>query len=100
MFERLTRSVCIAAEPNGIRVDGQWVQGGCNRIESRGREREHGDLRAALKSHVVWTRDPAIELKPGPDPATPEVFEGPRRLIGPFKAVFTVHVTGKSRMLV
>jgi hypothetical protein len=42
---------------------------------------------------------PNIELKPGPDPGAPEVVEGPRRLIGPLQAVFSVHVTGKSKML-
>ena len=42
---------------------------------------------------------PTIELKPGVDPTLPEVVEGPRRLIGPLAAVFTVHVTGKARML-
>jgi hypothetical protein len=42
---------------------------------------------------------PNIELVPGTDPSLPEVVEGPRRLIGPLAAAFTVHVTGKSRML-
>jgi len=42
---------------------------------------------------------PSIELVPGTDPSLPEVAEGPRRIIGPLAAVFTVHVTGKSRML-
>jgi len=41
----------------------------------------------------------SIELDPSIDPSLPEVVEGPRRLVGPFKGVFTVHVTGKSRML-
>lgn len=42
---------------------------------------------------------PTIELVPGADPSLPEVKEVSRRLIGPPAAVFTVHVTGKSRML-
>jgi hypothetical protein len=42
---------------------------------------------------------PSIELDPAIDPSLPEVVEGSRRLIGPFAAVFSVHVTGKSRML-
>ena len=42
---------------------------------------------------------PNIELVPGIDPSVPEVVEGARRLVGPLEAVFTVHVTGKSRML-
>ena len=42
---------------------------------------------------------PSIELAPGTDPSLPEVVEGPRRIIGPLAAVFTVHVTGKSRMV-
>jgi hypothetical protein len=42
---------------------------------------------------------PNIELVPGADPFLPEVVEGPRRIVGPLQAVFTVHVTGKARML-
>ncbi len=42
---------------------------------------------------------PNVELKPGADPALPEVVEGPIRNIGPLEAVFSVHVMGKSRML-
>ena len=42
---------------------------------------------------------PNVELKPGADPALPEVVEGPVRRIGPLEAAFTVHVTGKARML-
>jgi hypothetical protein len=41
---------------------------------------------------------PNVELQPA-DAVLPEVVEGPRRVIGPLEAVFTVHVTGKSRML-
>ena len=42
---------------------------------------------------------PNIELVFGDDPFLPEIVEGPRRRIGPLEASFTVHVTGKSRML-
>jgi hypothetical protein len=42
---------------------------------------------------------PSIELQPA-DAVLPEVVEGPRRLFGPLEAVFSVHVTGKSKMLV
>jgi hypothetical protein len=42
---------------------------------------------------------PNVELVPGVDPFLPEVVEGPRKLIGPLRAVFSVHVRGKSRML-
>ena len=42
---------------------------------------------------------PNIELVFGDDPFLPEIVEGPRRRIGPLEAAFTVHVTGKSRML-
>ncbi len=42
---------------------------------------------------------PSVELKPVAGLTVPEVVEGPRRLIGPLAAVFTVHVMGKSRML-
>jgi hypothetical protein len=41
---------------------------------------------------------PNVELQPA-DAVLPQVIEGPRRLIGPLQAVFSVHVTGKSRML-
>ena len=42
---------------------------------------------------------PNIQLVPGVDPFLPEVVEGPRKLVGPLAAVFTVHVMGKGRML-
>lgn len=42
---------------------------------------------------------PNIELVPGEDPFLPQVVEGPRKLIGPLAAVFSLHVMGKSRML-
>lgn len=42
---------------------------------------------------------PNIQLVPGADPSLPEVVEGPRKLVGPLTAAFTVHVTGKARML-
>ena len=61
-------------------------------------QKSYKHFRCNATSYVLEIPD--IELKPGPAPATPEVVEGPRRLIGPLKAVFTVHVTGKSRMLV
>jgi hypothetical protein len=54
-------------------------------------------FRCSAKSYVLEV--PNIELKPGADPDLPEVVEGPRRIIGPLEAVFTVHVMGKSRML-
>jgi hypothetical protein len=41
---------------------------------------------------------PNIELDPSIDPSLPEVVEGSRRLVGPFQAGFSVHVTGNSRM--
>jgi hypothetical protein len=42
---------------------------------------------------------PTVELVFGVDPFLPEVVEGPRKLIGPLPALFSLHVTGKSRML-
>ena len=42
---------------------------------------------------------PNIELVFGDDPFLPEIVEGPRQRIGPLEAVFTVHVTGRTRML-
>jgi hypothetical protein len=42
---------------------------------------------------------PNVELVPGAAPSVPEIVEGPRKLVGPVQGVFTVHVTGNSRML-
>lgn len=60
-------------------------------------EKRYKHFRCNATSYVLEV--PNIELKPGADPALPEVVEGPRRLVGPLQAVFTVHVTGKSRMV-
>ena len=60
-------------------------------------ERRYKHFRCNASSYVLEI--PTIELVPGADPSMPEVVEGPRRLIGPLAAVFTVHVTGKSRMV-
>ena len=54
-------------------------------------------FRCSATSYVLEV--PNIELVPSFDPFLPEVVEGPRRMIGPLAAVFTVHVTGRSRML-
>jgi hypothetical protein len=61
-------------------------------------ERRYKHFRCNATSYVLEI--PSIELVPGTDPFLPEVVEGSRRLIGPLEAVFTVHVTGKSKMLV
>ncbi len=61
-------------------------------------EKRYKHFRCNATSYVLEI--PSIELKPGADPATPEVIEGPRQLIGPLQGVFSVHVTGKSRVLV
>ena len=60
-------------------------------------EKRYKHFRCNATSYVLEI--PNVELKPGADPALPEVVEGPRRLIGPLQAVFTVHVRGKTRML-
>jgi hypothetical protein len=54
-------------------------------------------FRCSTSSYVLEI--PNIELRPGANPALPDVVEGPVRRIGPLKAVFSVHVMGKSRML-
>lgn len=54
-------------------------------------------FRCAATSYVLEI--PNVELRPGADPALPEVVEGPARRIGPLEAVYSVHVTGKARML-
>jgi hypothetical protein len=61
----------------------------------KGKRYKH--FRCSTTSYVLEI--PNIELKPGADPALPEVVEGPARRIGPLTAVFTVHVMGKARML-
>lgn len=60
-------------------------------------EKRYKHFRCAAKSYVLEI--PTVEFAPGPDQFVPEVVEGPRQLVGPFAAVFTVHVTGKSRMV-
>jgi hypothetical protein len=60
-------------------------------------EKRYKHFRCQATSYVLEI--PSIEFAPGADPFLPEIVEGPRRLIGPLQAVFTVHVTGKSRML-
>ena len=60
-------------------------------------EKRYKHFRCSASSYVLEI--PNVEFAPGPDPFVPEVVEGPRRLIGPLSAVFTVHVRGNSRML-
>ncbi len=60
-------------------------------------EKRYKHFRCNATSYVLEI--PSVEFAPGPDPFVPEIVEGQRRLIGPFEAVFTVHVTGKSRMV-
>lgn len=60
-------------------------------------EKRYKHFRCSATSYVLEI--PSIELVPGTDPSLPEVVEGPRRVIGPLAAVFSVHVTGNSRML-
>jgi hypothetical protein len=60
-------------------------------------EKRYKHFRCNVTSYVLEI--PSIELVSGADPFLPEVVEGARRLIGPLPGVFTVHVTGKSRML-
>jgi hypothetical protein len=60
-------------------------------------ERQYKHFRCNATSYTLEML--TIELDPGADPSLPEVIEGPRRIIGPLQAVFTVHVRGKTRML-
>ena len=59
--------------------------------------KQYKHFRCNATSYVLEI--PSIELDPSADPSLPEVVEGPRRLVGPLAAVFSVHVTGKSRMV-
>jgi hypothetical protein len=60
-------------------------------------ERRYKHFRCNASSYVLEV--PNIALDPSIDPSLPEVVEGSRRLVGPFQAGFTVHVTGNSRMV-
>ena len=54
-------------------------------------------FRCTATSYILEV--PSVELQPVVNGALPEVLEGPVRRFGPLEAVFTVHVTGKTRML-
>ena len=60
-------------------------------------EKRYKHFRCNATSYVLEI--PTIEFAPGPDPSVPEIVEAARRRVGPFQAVFNVHVTGKSKML-
>ena len=60
-------------------------------------EKRYKHFRCNATSYVLEI--PNIEFAPGPDPFVPEIVEASRRRIGPFEAVFSVHVTGKSRLV-
>jgi hypothetical protein len=59
-------------------------------------EKRYKHFRCNAGSYVLEI--PNIELDPSIDPSLPEVVEASRRLVGPFQAGFSVHVTGNSRM--
>ncbi len=56
-------------------------------------EERYKHFRCSATSYVLEI--PTVEFAPGPDPFVPEIVEGARRRIGPFPAVFTVHVDGE-----
>lgn len=60
-------------------------------------EKQYKHFRCSATSYVLEI--PSVEFAPGPDPFVFEIVEAQRRLVGPFEAVFSVHVTGKSRLL-
>jgi hypothetical protein len=69
----------------------------CRGVGKAVKRNRYKHFRCDATSYVLEI--PTVELKPGADGALPEVLEGPVRRIGPLEASFTVHVTGKSRML-
>ena len=60
-------------------------------------EKRYKHFRCNAASYVLEI--PSVEFVPGPDPSAPEIVEGPRRRIGPLRAVFSVHVTGLFKMI-
>jgi hypothetical protein len=60
-------------------------------------EKRYKHFRCNATSYVLET--PSVEFVPGPDSSVPEIVEGPRRRIGPLRAVFSVHVTGLFKMI-
>ena len=87
-FEKAQESVNEGLSIDSVRCLGQGKA-------LTGKRYKH--FRCNASSYVLEI--PNIELVPGADPFLPEVVEGPRRIVGPLQAVFTVHVTGKARML-
>lgn len=90
----ITRFVKARASVNsGLSIDAANCLGTGKALPGK----KYNHFRCNATSYVLEI--PSIELVPGTDPSLPEVVEGPRRLVGPLQAVFTVHVTGKARML-
>lgn len=87
-FEKAQKSVNAGLSIDSVKCLGQGKA-------LTGKRYKH--FRCNASSYVLEI--PNIELVPGADPFLPEVVEGPRKLVGPLAAVFTVHVTGKARML-
>jgi hypothetical protein len=78
---------------NGLSIDSVKCVGQGKALS--GKRYKH--FRCPATSYVLEI--PTVELKYPPEGALPEVVEGPVRRIGPLPVVYTVHVTGKSRML-
>ncbi len=78
---------------NGLSIDSVKCVGQGKALS--GKRYKH--FRCPANSYVLEI--PSVELKYPAEGELPEVIEGPVRRIGPIEAIFTVHVTGKSRML-
>jgi hypothetical protein len=78
---------------NGLSIDKASCVGTGKAL---GRKR-YKHFRCAATSYVLEV--PSVELGPRVDGALPEVTEGPMRRMGPFDAVFAVHVIGKTDLV-
>ena len=77
---------------NGLSIDGVTCVGTGKALS--GKRYKH--FRCSATSYVLEV--PTAELGPRVDGALPDVTDGPTRRIGPFDAVFTLHVVGKTNL--
>ncbi len=97
-FEKVQATIAAGLSIDSSKCAGQGKAVVGNFSEKPGLvEKRFKHFRCNASSYVLEI--PSIEFAPGPDPSTPEIVEGPRTLVGPLSAIFTVHVRGNSRML-
>src|SRR5262245_46724831 len=97
-FEKVQATIAAGLSIDSAKCVGQGKAVVGNFSEKPGLvEKRYKHFRCNATSYVLEV--PSVEFAPGPDPSTPEIVEGPRKLVGPLSAVYTVHVRGNSRML-